>query len=349
MKNVSRWQMTVVMLIALATGLWIICGRPGAGAARQDASVAAFLQQHWQFPIAPQGPVPAAYSPLEASLHPGQCGVCHPLQYRDWQTTIHSRSMGPGVYGQLLAMEQSDPATYALCATCHTPLAEQIPFVESDGTHQPFPAFDAALQQAGLTCAGCHVRQHQRFGPPRRPDRPAIPPGTTLPHGGFTASEAYERSEFCQPCHQFEPDGFALNGKLLENTYEEWRQSRYAADGTQCQTCHMPDRRHLWRGIHDADMVRQAITVDIAPHAPSYVVGDRLQMTIVITNSGAGHYFPTYVTPKIFVQGYLLDAQGQAIDGTTQQSIVGREVELDLSREVYDTRIPPGESHTMVG
>ncbi len=25
----------------------------------------------------------------------------------------------------------------------------------------------------------------------------------------------------------------------------------------QCQTCHMPDRRHLWRGIHDSDMVNR--------------------------------------------------------------------------------------------
>jgi hypothetical protein len=347
MQDISRWQIVAVALVMAVIALLILYGLPSPYADSQDAHLAAFLQRHWQLPIAPQGPAPKSYTPLEASLHPSQCGVCHPQQYRDWQSTIHSRSMGPGVYGQLLDMEQSDQATYTLCATCHTPLAEQIPFVESAGTYQPYAAFDPALQQAGLTCAGCHVRQHQRFGPPRRLDLPPIPPGATLPHGGFTASEAYARSEFCQPCHQFGPDDFALNGKLLENTYEEWRQSRYAAEGTQCQSCHMPDRRHVWRGIHDADMVRQAMTVAITPHAPSYVPGDRMQTDIVITNSGAGHYFPTYVTPKIFVQAYLLDAQGQVIDGTAQQSVIGREVELDLSREVYDTRIPPGASHTV--
>ncbi len=26
-------------------------------------------------------------------------------------------------------------------------------------------------------------------------------------------------------CHQFGADGYALNGKLLENTYEEWKAS----------------------------------------------------------------------------------------------------------------------------
>src|SRR5256885_10479357 len=28
------------------------------------------------------------------------------------------------------------------------------------------PAFDPALHREGLPCAGCHVRGHQRFGPP---------------------------------------------------------------------------------------------------------------------------------------------------------------------------------------
>jgi len=57
------------------------------------------------------------------------------------------------------------------------------------------------------------------------------------------------------------PDGFALNGKLLQSTYDEWKASRFARQGVQCQDCHMPDRRHRWRGIHDADMVRSGLTI----------------------------------------------------------------------------------------
>jgi hypothetical protein len=283
---------------------------------------------------------------VEASLHPKECGICHPQQLQDWQTSLHSRSMGPGIYGQLVDME-SDPATYTLCATCHTPLQEQIPFVERDATYQPNPKFDPTLQHAGLVCAACHVRQHERFGPPRRPELPAIPPGTQLPHGGFTVSPAYQQSAFCKPCHQFEPDGFGLNGKLLENTYEEWRQSRYATDGQQCQTCHMPDRRHLWRGIHDPEMVRAAMTVQVDPNASSYAPGDHMRTAITVTNSGAGHYLPTYVTPKLFIRAHLLDAAGKIIDTTAQEAAIGREVTLDLSQEVYDNRIPPDGSYTV--
>jgi hypothetical protein len=250
--------------------------------------------------------------------------------------------MGPGVYGQLLDME---PATSTVCATCHTPLSEQLPALAHRNTYGPNKAFDAALQQQGLVCAACHVRQHQRFGPPRRADLPPLPAGTPVPHGGFMESVAFQHAEFCKSCHQFNPEDFALNGKLIEDTYNKWRQSVYAKEGRHCQHCHMPDRRHLWRGIHDADMVKQALSITVAPLAASYQPGDTIQTVITMTNSGAGHYLPTYVTPKIFVQVQLLDAQGQSIPGSAQEAVIGREVTLDLSAEVYDTRIPPKASH----
>ena len=66
---------------------------------------------------------------------------------------------------------------------------------------------------------------------------------------------------------------------------------------------------------------------------PSYRPGDTLQATVTVTNSGAGHYLPTYVTPKIFVQGDLLDAAGEAIADSFQEAIIGREITLNLSRE----------------
>ena len=262
MQRVYSWGIVVAVGVVIGLGIVIGLRQLHAPEAADSDSSAAFLQQHWRVPIPLQGPPPAIYSPLEASLHPQDCGVCHPQQYQDWQSSLHSRSMGPGVYGQLLEM---DPATSTLCATCHTPLSEQLPHLEHRGTYQENTAFDAQLQHAGLVCAVCHVRQHQRFGPPRRPELPPLPVGTPLPHGGFTESTAFQRAEFCKSCHQFKPGDFALNGKLIENTYEEWRQSPYAQEGVQCQTCHMPDRRHLWRGIHDADMVKQALSVTIAP------------------------------------------------------------------------------------
>ncbi len=83
-----------------------------------------FLEHHWRRPVPPQGPAPARFSPIETSLAPASCGVCHPTQFADWQTTIHSRSMGPGVAGQLADMVAGDPASVLDCLTCHAPLGE---------------------------------------------------------------------------------------------------------------------------------------------------------------------------------------------------------------------------------
>jgi hypothetical protein len=154
---------------------------------------------------------------------------------------------------------------------------------------------------------------------------------------------AFRQSGFCASCHQFAKDDLALNGKLLENTYEEWKRSPAARAGRQCQDCHMPDRRHLWRGIHDREMVKSAIEVLVTTEQARHRAGDELRARIVVTNVGAGHYFPTYVTPKVVVRAVLVDKRGHAVTASEQEYVIGREVTLDLSREVFDTRIPPGQ------
>jgi hypothetical protein len=91
-------------------------------------------------------------------------------------------------------------------------------------------------------------------------------------------------------------------------------------------------------------MVQQAMAVTIAPNAAAYKPGDQMQAVITVTNVGAGHYLPTYVTPKIVVHAHLLDAQGRVLPDSAQEAVIGREVTLDLSAELYDTRIPPKAS-----
>src|SRR3989441_4202997 len=302
-----------------------------------------FLSRHWQRPLAPQGPAPARFSPLEASLQPEACGTCHPAQLADWKTSLHSGSMGPGVAGQLLEMLASDPGSALACFTCHAPLAEQAPRVDDGGRARTNPAYDAALGARGLVCAGCHVRAHQRFGPPRR-DGSLAPtaPSETLPHNGVTRAPAFLRSEFCQSCHQFTADGFALNGKLLENTYNEWKASRFAREGVQCQDCHMPDRRHLWRGIHDPAMVRLGLTIVARAGASRYRAGDTISVTLSVENTRVGHAFPTYVTPRVVLSAELVDQAGEVVAGSREERVIGRNVTLDLARELSDTRLLPG-------
>ena len=294
-------------------------------------------------PIPPQGEPPAAFSPIERSLAPKDCGSCHPVQYEDWRGSIHARSMGPGIAGQLVELAKRDPVGARACLSCHAPLTEQAPVVRSAERLVPNPAFVPTLQREGVVCASCHVRQHRRFGPPPRPDAlGAREPRERLPHDGATYTSAYLRAEFCAACHQFGPTGPSLNGKPLENTYAEWRQSPAARRGLQCQDCHMPDRRHRWRGIHDPEMVKSGVKVDVKVQGTRHRPGQWVRAKVTVASVNVGHYFPTYVTPQVVVRAVLVGPDREPLPGTLAEGIIGRQVPLDLSREIADTRIPPG-------
>jgi hypothetical protein len=325
--------------------------------AHADDAIDGFLARHWSRPLASQGPAPEKFSPLDAALNPADCGQCHVEQFRDWQTALHARAMGPGLMGQLITMAPDARSDHQDCLRCHAPLAEQAdalvaaigaataPLKPKTARKPPPESAAGALPQVtgmhvqGLTCAACHVRANQRFGPPRRDgSAPDASQNATLPHGGFTTSAAFEDSRFCAACHQFQPDEFALNGKLLENTLNEWQSSRHAREGRSCQSCHMPDRRHLWRGIHDPEMVRSGVS--FSPEPPE-TPGKSIRAALLIRNSGTGHAFPTYVTPRVIVEIEQLGADGRPLRGTRVERIIQRKVPLDLSREIFDTRLPP--------
>lgn len=315
----------------LLAGLLVLAAQ---AAVAQD-EVGAFLARHWAFPIPAQKKAPESYGALEASLNPDSCGQCHPKQYAGWRASRHARAMGPGVMGQLLAVEPDAVGELRACTSCHAPLAEQEKTLE---TALRGETRTGALHERGLVCAGCHVRGNVRYGPP------PLQPLTGHAHGGFVISRAFEDGRFCATCHQFGKDGYVLNGKPLENTYAEWRASPYAKQKVQCQGCHMPGRQHLWRGIHDPKMTESAVTIDAV--APSLREGS-LHARLVMTNSGAGHDFPTYVTPQVLVQIYQEDASGKLLVGTLRQRMIARQVSADLSKELADTRLAPGATMSL--
>lgn len=294
-----------------------------------------FLSAHWSIPLAAQGSPPPSFSAAEASLQPAICGACHPEQYAQWSGSLHAAGYSPGLAGQLIEGSLAHPLQQRNCQSCHTPLAEQQPY---DASLRPNPDFGAELRAQGLVCAGCHVREHRTFGPPRRAD--AGPQPDPLPHGGFEVRTEYLESRFCAECHQFFDDA-GVNGKPLENTYREWEQSPQAAAGRHCQDCHMPDRAHLWRGIHDSETVRQAVEVEFFP---ADLDGDWLEASLVLQNRDVGHAFPTYVTPRVFLEIFQTDPDAQEIPETRLVGTVGREVDLARGVEIFDTRVLPGES-----
>lgn len=321
-----HWALPALLLMLTA------CGEKPPAAVHD---IGAFLERHWADPIAPQGTPPAGFTALEASLAPQDCAQCHQAQWEQWRSSLHSHTMGAGIQWQLRLMSQEQGNK---CLRCHAPLAEQKALVAMQqgwpgAPKKAPPAYVSAdLADQGLVCAACHVRGHRRFGPPA--NKPLTEP---VPHGGFVASAAFEDSRFCATCHQFPPDGPRVNGKLQEDTYAQWLASPYA-ETKSCQSCHMPERQHLFRGVHDREMVLQAldVTLDVLPAGQA---GEAIARA-VISNTGAGHHFPTYMVPKVDVILQLVDGKGGR--RPLARRVIGWGVNVALTAESYDTRIPAG-------
>lgn len=300
-----------------------------------------FLEKHWSEPIPPQGAPPGHFSELEASLHPGACGTCHTEQLAGWRDSLHSRTMGPGLRWQLRLMDQAQGNR---CLRCHAPLAEQKALVAVElgwpnaPAHEPPGYVGPDLAHQGLSCAACHVRGHTRFGPPPRSGKP-VP---DQPHDGFVVSRAFQDSRFCAHCHQFPEDGPRIAGKLQEDTYQQWLASPFAkmgANAKTCQTCHMPDRRHAWKGIHDPEMTRRAVQVSLDLEQ---IAGTRYVAHARVRNIGAGHHFPTYMVPKVDLYFLLRSPKGDTRE--LGRHVIGWSVDTGITREIADTRIPAGEA-----
>ncbi|MBI5287240.1 MAG: hypothetical protein HY878_06585 [Deltaproteobacteria bacterium] len=297
-------------------------------------------------------------------LYPDACGQCHKDQYNGWKDSLHSKAVGPGLLGQLpgtdLKSVPKDPEFALSCYFCHAPMEEQAEVKKQtpDTRHQTPDRnnnytknlfFDNRLKLSGVSCSVCHLRKGKVYGPPKRQGvrgqgsgvrdyKSEIRPRSggakseIEAHDGFIEKDFFGKAEFCAACHQLD-EGYELNGKPLTNTYREWKESFYSKNNIHCQSCHMPDRRHLFRGIHDPDMVKKGIAIDVSRE------GNKARLAI--TNTGVGHFFPTYTTPMVVIKGFLVDMKGKIIPGSLKEAFIGRKVSLDLTQEFFDTRVPP--------
>jgi mono/diheme cytochrome c family protein len=277
--------------------------KSGAGAWDTDEAIV------WGAPPAEQGPPPASLAPAEASASERQCARCHAKQAREWQPSLHAAAASIG-----LAARLSDHAGEK-CERCHSPSLEA-------------PA-------EGVTCAGCHLREWVRRGPPRS--------GSLLAAPGYPMQELaiYERADFCMPCHQLPASG-AVAGKPPLDTYREWLNGPYMPRGIECQHCHMSNREHQWLGVHDKETFRQGIELTASAHEKAGAV------TVVasVKNIGAGHMLPTTATPAAWLRIELVDAGGRILASDAVR--IGRDLDFDGTwHERSDTRIPPGQTLTM--
>ncbi len=250
--------------------------------------------------------IPYQLPPLGlAGIDAHTCGTCHRVQYEQWRHSTHAHAWTDPQF-QVEIKKKSSPW---LCINCHIPLQNQQEFIVTglrggdiyQPVKQPNPTFNRKLQQEGITCAVCHVRDGAIIG---------LNGSTLAPHK-VVVDSLFLSEQLCIQCH----DAHVSINDLLVCTFEtgkEWRDGPYYGHKT-CINCHMtesqgrilPDypirklHQHYFEGsgIPKFDSIptkiKNGLSVRLSPLPQNIHIGDSLNLTLELTNQYAGHRVPT--------------------------------------------------------
>jgi hypothetical protein len=240
------------------------------------------------------------------------CMACHQSEHQGWLMSRHQQAMGQSVIGQYPLLTS---AAMDNCNRCHSPNEQW------QGS------------QEGITCIDCHIERALT------PNQSALGHGGGAVHPDFKVVRSALTSDSCISCHNL-PLGTGAGGKPLLDTWREWAASRHLPAGRQCKDCHMRSGHHM-PGAHDRSQVAEALDVTTGP---IQIADGVLHLDMGVTNVGAGHHFPTTVTPMAILM-VEQTAGARIIPNTTIAWTIGRRVEHRLGRwhEIEDTRIAAGE------
>ncbi|HET9251896.1 MAG TPA: multiheme c-type cytochrome [Candidatus Eisenbacteria bacterium] len=226
------------------------------------------------------------------------CSSCHQMQNKEWQTSSMAKAWTNPVFQAFLEDAKKDlgPGIQTDCVACHAPLG----FVTGD------LKMEDPKSREGVTCNFCHNVSEVEVSPrpasytwdasdpllmrgPYKDADPAAAHGTVY-------SELFTKSDFCSSCHWYDREP----GVPIEATHVQWKASKAAASGLQCQSCHMKPSRgkaaliakktrdqvwsHAFPGAHGDSLPDSVAAVAGA------VEGGRLKLTV--TNRQGGHSLP---------------------------------------------------------
>jgi hypothetical protein len=217
-----------------------------------------------------------------------------------------------------------------------------------------------------VQCDFCHTvtGTNFNFAPSKIKQGPFTDSVSTFHETAY--SELHTRSEFCGMCHDV---NHPENNLPLEATYTEWKASPYAAQGIQCQDCHMtpgpgvtkpnpgtavqggPLRPHIFthqfvggnatslaspehQNLATAQL-QAAASLSITPPA-SATPGSSMDLQVTVTNKGAGHYLPTGLTEvrEMWLDVTVTDASGKTIYRSGE---IGEDGTVDPEAVMYQT------------
>ncbi|NJN39884.1 MAG: hypothetical protein HC807_02095 [Gammaproteobacteria bacterium] len=307
-----------------------------------------------------------------ATLRAEECAACHRAFYDEWRTTIHSRAWTDPYF----QVDWRFDGAQQICKNCHIPLDRQqedrvIGFRDRDKWQPilaPNPAFDRTLQHEGVTCAACHFQAGKILGvsggPAPHPVERLADPNEICLRCHVVGGERWDTFYRLPPCGtvaEIERAPDTIGGSTTRSAKVMRARLPFAASGEiavrdvaafGCVQCHMPlterpiaeggtpkpTRQHLWRGGHDPQMVKSALTASLT-EMPSTASGKRV-FALSLANTGAAHYLPTGTPDRhLTARLRLLDAAGAVIEEEAhvlRRTVLWRPFIVDL----WDTRLP---------
>ena len=294
------------------------------------------------------------------------CGRCHRAIHESWKTSTHSQAMESRLFQDVAEMAEADfgPAGRKVCLGCHSPVAVQTNDL----------GLNRKVSWEGVTCDYCHsVRDVSMDGPNPKAilDFSMVKTGPlsdAVSQAHRTAySAVHTSSSICAPCHEYKNAA----GFPVLTTYSEWKASRYAKEGRQCQFCHMSRvsgdvvdphvarshsakiNLHQMPGSHSLEQLTSAVKAQLNAVRD----GDQVRVTVEIANQTAGHYLPTGSPLRQLLMEVRADSAGQHF---REERIYARKVAdqhgtvlmrehfafLKAVKVVSDTRLAPGEKRS---
>jgi hypothetical protein len=292
-----------------------------------------------------------------------ECGRCHQDIHRYWKSSVHAQSADNSRFQEAFARAKASRSSEPGCLTCHAPAA----------VYMHDTRWEKKTSWEGVTCDFCHSVRGIHAGT----DRPfVLDPGRiktgplkdarpTVHEAAY--SDVYESSTLCAPCHQY------TNEKKFDvlTTYAEWQAGGFAARQVSCQACHM---RAAAGNVVDPKVARSAtISVNVHDMPGGHSVtelnralqaqisaernGDALDVTVQVTNRGAGHKVPTGSPLRAILM--VVEADNGIGSRRTATRTFGRTVVDESGRDlqdeaavferaakvVSDNRLAPGERH----
>ncbi len=263
------------------------------------------------------------------------CLNCHQDRYEEWSRSMHALAVSDPIFeAAYMKALQSDPRYREYCLSCHSPTTRMTKDFN----------LTRSISVEGVTCGFCHtvtgIENRSYTFDPNNPLQGPYRDSKTDAHAS-AYNEKLTRSEFCAGCHEF-----SINNVRVYETYTEWKEGPYAAEGKQCQDCHMeagpgiaakngPDRekvyRHFWYGGHSGQFLEKAFQMK----SDVQKTGNMAKVTLSITNSGVGHMIPSgFPSRKVVLDFKASDERGKEV--FSDQRVYSKTLLDEYGNEVND-------------